>query len=77
MACMTRPFVKMNGAGNDFVVVNALEQPFAPGEDQILSLGAGALAGGLGLDGAFLDLVAGARRLVGVGAAGGEEGQGG
>lgn len=36
---MTRPFVKMNGAGNDFVVVNALEQPFAPGEDQILALG--------------------------------------
>ena len=39
MACMTRPFVKMNGAGNDFVVVNALEQPFAPGEDQIRALG--------------------------------------
>jgi diaminopimelate epimerase len=27
---MTRPFVKMNGAGNDFVVVQALERPFAP-----------------------------------------------
>lgn len=27
---MTRPFVKMNGAGNDFVVVNALETPFTP-----------------------------------------------
>lgn len=27
---MNRPFVKMNGAGNDFVVVNALEIPFAP-----------------------------------------------
>ena len=27
---MTRPFVRMNGAGNDFVVVNALETPFAP-----------------------------------------------
>ena len=39
MACMTRPFVKMNGAGNDFVVVNALEQPFAPSEDQIRALG--------------------------------------
>ena len=35
---MTRPFVKMNGAGNDFVVVNALEQPFAPSEDQIRAL---------------------------------------
>jgi diaminopimelate epimerase len=31
---MTRPFVKMNGAGNDFVVVNALETPFAPTVDQ-------------------------------------------
>ena len=39
MACMTRPFVKMNGAGNDFVVVNALEQPFGPTEDQIRTLG--------------------------------------
>lgn len=27
---MARPFVKMNGAGNDFVVVNALDAPFAP-----------------------------------------------
>ncbi|WP_312405657.1 diaminopimelate epimerase, partial [Brevundimonas sp.] len=36
---MTRPFVKMNGAGNDFGVVNALEQPFAPTEDQIRALG--------------------------------------
>ncbi|WP_395946029.1 diaminopimelate epimerase [Brevundimonas sp.] len=36
---MTRPFVKMNGAGNDFVVVNALETPFRPGEDQIRALG--------------------------------------
>ena len=31
---MTRPFVKMNGAGNDFVVVNALETPFTPTADQ-------------------------------------------
>ena len=31
---MVRPFVKMNGAGNDFVVVNALETPFAPTADQ-------------------------------------------
>lgn len=35
---MTRPFVKMNGAGNDFVVVNALEQPFRPREDQVRAL---------------------------------------
>ena len=31
---MARPFVKMNGAGNDFVVVNALDAPFAPAADQ-------------------------------------------
>jgi len=31
---MARSFVKMNGAGNDFVVVNALETPFAPTVDQ-------------------------------------------
>jgi len=35
---MTRPFVKMNGAGNDFVVVNALETPFAPTADQVRTL---------------------------------------
>ncbi len=29
------PFVKMNGAGNDFVVVNALEHPFAPTSDAV------------------------------------------
>ena len=34
MRRMTRPFVKMNGAGNDFVVVNALETPFTPTVDQ-------------------------------------------
>lgn len=39
MPGMTRPFVKMNGAGNDFVVVNALEQPFRPSEDQVRALG--------------------------------------
>ncbi len=35
---MTRPFVKMNGAGNDFVVVNALETPFTPTADQARAL---------------------------------------
>ncbi len=35
---MTRPFVKMNGAGNDFVVVNALDRPFAPTADQVRAL---------------------------------------
>jgi diaminopimelate epimerase len=31
---MARPFLKMNGAGNDFVVVDALRTPFAPTADQ-------------------------------------------
>lgn len=31
-------FVKMNGAGNDFVVVNALEAPFRPTEAQVRAL---------------------------------------
>jgi diaminopimelate epimerase len=35
---MTRPFVKMNGAGNDFVVVNALEAPFSPTADRVRAL---------------------------------------
>ncbi|MDQ1154836.1 diaminopimelate epimerase [Brevundimonas sp. SORGH_AS_0993] len=43
-----RPFVKMNGAGNDFVVVNALERPFRPTEDQVRALGD--RAGGEGFD---------------------------
>ena len=38
MACMTRPFIKMNGAGNDFIVIDALETPFRPTEDQIRAL---------------------------------------
>jgi diaminopimelate epimerase len=32
------PFVKMNGAGNDFVVVNALERPFTPTSDLVRAL---------------------------------------
>lgn len=35
---MARPFIKMNGAGNDFVVVNALETPFTPTADQARAL---------------------------------------
>lgn len=31
---MTRPFVKMNGLGNDFVVVEARSRPFEPTRDQ-------------------------------------------
>lgn len=32
------PFVKMHGLGNDFVVIDAREQPFAPGETALRSL---------------------------------------
>lgn len=35
---MNRPFVKMNGAGNDFVVVNALETPFVPTAAQVRAI---------------------------------------
>ena len=34
----SRPFVRMNGAGNDFVVVNALETPFAPTVGQVRAI---------------------------------------
>ncbi|MBF0664297.1 MAG: diaminopimelate epimerase [Brevundimonas sp.] len=37
---MTRPYVRMNGAGNDFIVVNALETPFAPTADQVRAIAA-------------------------------------
>jgi diaminopimelate epimerase len=32
---MSRPFVKMNGLGNDFVVVEARTQPFRPSGDEV------------------------------------------
>lgn len=35
---MTHPFVKMNGAGNDFIVINAMERPFAPSAEQARAL---------------------------------------
>ena len=35
---MSRPFLKMNGAGNDFVVVEARSQPFAPDAAQIRAI---------------------------------------
>ena len=38
MGLMTRPFLKMNGAGNDFVVVNALEAPFSPTVEQVRAI---------------------------------------
>ena len=34
----SRAFVKMNGAGNDFVVVNALDRPFTPRPEQVRAL---------------------------------------
>ncbi len=38
MARLETPFVKMNGAGNDFVVVNALEQLFQPTPEQVRTI---------------------------------------
>jgi diaminopimelate epimerase len=35
MRCMGRPFVKMNGLGNDFVVVDARGEPFSPSAEQV------------------------------------------
>ena len=35
---MSRPFLKMNGAGNDFVVVDARSQPFAPEPAQVRAI---------------------------------------
>ena len=37
-AAASPSFVKMNGAGNDFVVVNALETPFTPTPDQVRAI---------------------------------------
>jgi diaminopimelate epimerase len=35
---MSRPFLKMNGLGNDFVVVDALTAPFAPTADEVRAI---------------------------------------
>ena len=35
---MSRPFLKMNGAGNDFAVVEARSQPFAPDAAQVRAI---------------------------------------
>lgn len=45
---MTRPFLKMNGLGNDFVVVDARQNAFAPAPDQIRAWGD--RASGIGFD---------------------------
>ena len=38
MAKMPRAFVKMNGTGNDFVVVDALSAPFQPTADEVRAI---------------------------------------
>ncbi|MFI4976436.1 MAG: diaminopimelate epimerase [Caulobacterales bacterium] len=45
---MSRPFLKMNGLGNDFVVVEARSQPFAPSVSQAAAIAD--RAGGIGCD---------------------------
>jgi len=37
-ASMSRPFLKMNGLGNDFVVVEARSAPFAPSADEVRAI---------------------------------------
>ncbi|RZJ44603.1 MAG: diaminopimelate epimerase, partial [Brevundimonas sp.] len=39
MPNMATPYIRMNGAGNDFVVVNALESSFRPTQEQARTLG--------------------------------------
>lgn len=38
MPAMSRPFVKMNGLGNDFVVVEARATPFRPSADEVRAI---------------------------------------
>ncbi len=45
---MSRPFLKMNGLGNDFVVVEARQQPFRPSADEARRIAD--RAGGIGCD---------------------------
>ncbi|MCA1935643.1 MAG: diaminopimelate epimerase, partial [Asticcacaulis sp.] len=45
---MTRPFLKMNGLGNDFVVVDARQTPFSPSAAQVKAWGD--RASGIGFD---------------------------
>jgi diaminopimelate epimerase len=37
-AAMSRPFLKMNGLGNDFVVVEARSQPFSPTSEEVRAI---------------------------------------
>ena len=47
-AAMRRPFLKMNGLGNDFVVVEARSQPFAPSAEEVRAIAD--RNGGIGCD---------------------------
>jgi diaminopimelate epimerase len=47
-AAMSRPFLKMNGLGNDFVVVEARSQPFAPSAEEVRAIAD--REGGIGCD---------------------------
>jgi len=47
-AAMSRPFLKMNGLGNDFVVVEARSAPFEPTPEAVRALGD--RASGIGFD---------------------------
>ncbi len=47
MSSSTRPYVRMNGAGNDFVVVQAFDRPFRPDEAEVRAIcDRGAATGG-------------------------------
>jgi len=45
---MSRPFIKMNGLGNDFVVVETGSSPFSPGVEQARAIAS--RSGGVGCD---------------------------
>ena len=45
---MSRPFLKMNGLGNDFVVVEARSEPFAPSAEEVRAIAD--REGGIGCD---------------------------
>jgi diaminopimelate epimerase len=47
-AAMSRPFLKMNGLGNDFVVVEARTQPFSPTAAEVRAIAS--RVGGIGCD---------------------------
>ena len=54
MGAMGRPFLKMNGLGNDFVVVDARSEPFRPSADEVRAIAGRAAT--LELDGGELQI---------------------